>query len=62
MEYPEVILEEVVSPDDSMRLRPLNTYKPQALRWLNAKQVANKSPVKAINKEEAFCFGFTNIL
>lgn len=41
----------------SRGMRPSNTYKPRAQRWLNAKQSVNKSHVNLINKEEGFCSG-----
>lgn len=37
--------------DASRGMKPSNTYKPRALRWLNGKQAASKSLVKAIDKE-----------
>lgn len=50
-------MEYVMCQDGSRRLRPSNTYNPRAWRWLNIKQAAaKKCLVKAINREEAFCF------
>lgn len=49
-EYQEVDMEETMCQDGSRRLRPLITYKPQAWTWLNAKQAANKTLVKAIEE------------
>lgn len=56
MVYLEVVTQEALSQDALRRMRPSNTYKPQAWRWLKDKQDVNKSLAKVIDKEEAFCF------
>lgn len=38
---PEVVIEDEVSSDGTRRMKPSNTYKPQAWLWLYRKQVVN---------------------
>lgn len=37
-------------------MKTSNAYKPRTWRWLKAKQDANESLAKVIDKVEAFCF------
>lgn len=55
-EFPEVVIEEVVFLDGSRRMRPSNTFKNWACRWLNVNQYLDKSSMNVIDKREAFCF------
>lgn len=52
IEYPAMVMEEVVSPNGMRRMKPLEAYKPRAWYWLNVKQTANKSLKKVIGKEQ----------
>lgn len=54
MKFPAILMEKMILSDGSRGIRPSNTCKPRALRWLNAKQAANKSLVELIDKKEGF--------
>lgn len=41
VDYLKVAMEEAACQNSSRRLRPSNTYKPRACRWVYKKQVAN---------------------
>lgn len=55
-EFLAIVMEEMIVADGSRGMRPSITYNPRAWRWLNAKQPANKSLVKVVDKEEGFYF------
>lgn len=54
MEFSKEVKEEAVFPDGLKRMRPSNTYNPQAWRWLNTKKASNKLLEKVIDKRKCF--------
>lgn len=57
MESPTLVIEEMILVDASRGIRPCNTYKTQAWRWVNIKQPAKRSLVKMTYKKEGvLCF------
>lgn len=56
MEYPNVVMEDSCFLIDRGGWDHLYHLYVSSLRWFNAKKSLNKSWVKMIGKEEAFCF------
>lgn len=47
-------MEEKTLADRSKRMRAFPSHKPQAWRWLNMEQYANKFLAKLLDKEKSF--------
>lgn len=56
IEFPAVVMEEVIMVDGFTGTCLSNTYKPREWRWLNDKQSASKPLFKVIDKEEGSFF------
>lgn len=56
MEFPAVVMEEVMLAGGSKIMKASHMYKPQAWRWLNVKPPPSMSLVKVLDKEGKFCF------